>query len=45
MKEITDNLESLDEKREFVSSKINALNSELVLLSPDDIEALNFNEV
>jgi len=40
MKAIQDNIESLEEKQDFISLKISNINSELVGLSPDDVESL-----
>ena len=38
-------MESLEEKIDFINLKVTNINSELVSLSPDDIETLNFKEV
>jgi hypothetical protein len=38
-------MESLEDKREFLQQKQNQLNSEVVLLSPEDVEQLSFAEV
>ena len=45
IKAIKENIESLEEKQDFVKSKMNSIHVELVSLSPDDIEQLNFAEV
>lgn len=45
IKDIRENIESLDEKLNFVNDKITSISSELVNLSPDNIETLNFSEV
>lgn len=45
MKCISDNIESLEEKLDFVNMKISNFNAELVGLSPDDVEQLRFEQV
>mmetsp|Transcript_23012 Transcript_23012/g.22357 ORF Transcript_23012/g.22357 Transcript_23012/m.22357 type:complete len:160 (+) Transcript_23012:2389-2868(+) len=45
MKALQDNIESMEEKQDFIQSKITNYNAELVGLNPDDIEQLRFDEV
>jgi len=45
MKAVRENIESLEEKQDFVQNKISNYNVELVELDPDDVEQLRFDEV
>ena len=38
IKVISDNIESLEEKQDFVAQKISNITTELIGLSPDDVE-------
>lgn len=45
LKQIYDNIESLEEKLDFINLKVTNINSQLVSLQPDDIQTLDFHEV
>jgi hypothetical protein len=45
MKAILENIESLEEKLDFINVKTSSINSEIIGLSPDDIESLKFDQL
>lgn len=45
MKAVSDNIETLEEKFDFINDKVGQVNIEILKFSPDDIEQLKFDQV
>ena len=45
LRQLEDNIESLEAKNDFIDGKLHEINTELINFNPDDIEQLKFEEV
>jgi hypothetical protein len=45
MRAVQDNLDNLEEKNEFIETKISSIKTSIIEFNPEDIDELKFEEV